>query len=389
MTHIRIHLDTRASKENAPLTLAVSHKTKTALLPLGPRLAEKQWDKKAQRVINHPQRQYLNTLLQGKLFEAQKILYSIKNPSALTAIEIRDMIGGQGESGAFYRRFQKSIQQCKTEGNRKMYEMALVCIEKYDPSIKEKSFEDIDKDWLEGFDSFLAKTQKVNTRSIRLRCVKAVFNDAIDEELTDFYPFRRFKIRQEETQKRALTLDQLRTLRDYPCEPYQKEYVDMFMLMVYLSGINAADLFQAKNTDVVNGRLEYRRQKTHKLYSIKIEPEAEEIINRYKGKEYLINILERYKDYKDYLHHMNDALKAIGRPLGKRRKVEGDGIFKGLSSYWSRHTISTLAAEIDIPIDTISLMLGHPIGNPTTRIYIKQDMAKADKAVRKLLDYIK
>lgn len=33
-------------------------------------------------------------------------------------------------------------------------------------------------------------------------------------------------------------------------------------------------------SSIVNGRLEYRRHKTNKLYSIKIEPEAMEIINR-------------------------------------------------------------------------------------------------------------
>ena len=389
MANIRIHLDTRASKENAPLTLAISHKTKTALLPLGPRLAANQWDKKGQKVINHPRKQQLNLFLQDKLFEAQKTLFSIKNINSLTAIDIRDRISGKGEAGRFYKRYLKYIDDCRTEGNKFVYRLTLSCMEKFDPCLKERSFEDIDKDWLTRFDSFLAKTQKTNTRSMRIRCIRAVFNAAIDDEITDCYPFRRFKIHQEETRKRSLTLDQLRELRDMPCEPYQKEYVDMFMLMFYLSGINAADLFQAKRSDIENGRLEYRRQKTHRLYSVKVEPEAQEIIDRYKGRTYLLNILERYNNYKDYLHHMNDALKAVGRPLGKRGKIEGEGRFKDLSSYWSRHTVATLAAEIGIPIDTISIMLGHSFGHSTTRIYIREDVSKADRAMRQLIDYIK
>ena len=44
--------------------------------------------------------------------------------------------------------------------------------------------------------------------------------------------------------------------------------------MVYMIGINAADLFMAKKKDVINGRLEYKRAKTGKLYSIQITPEA-------------------------------------------------------------------------------------------------------------------
>ena len=388
MATIRIHLDTRASKENAPLTLAISHKTKTALLPLGVKLPASQWDKKTQKVIGHPRKQWLNMFLQDKLLDAQKTLLSMKNLGSMTAIDIRDRINNTGESGAFYKRYVNYMERCRTKGCREIYEYARVCMLKFDPKLKERSFEEIDKDWLTRFDSFLSKTQKVNTRSIRLRCIRTVFNDAIDDEITDCYPFRRFKIRQEETRKRSLTLAQLRELRDMPCEPYQKEYVDMFMLMFYLSGINAADLFQAKVSDIENGRLEYRRQKTHRLYSVKIEPEAQEIIDRYKGKEYLLNVMERYSNHKDYLLHMNRALKAIGRPLGKKGKVEGEGRFKDLSSYWSRHTVATLAAEIGIPIDTISIMLGHSFGHSTTRIYIREDVTKADRAMRQLIDYV-
>lgn len=388
MATIRIHLDTRASKENAPLTLAISHKTKTALLPLGIKLPASQWDKKAQRVTSHPRRQQINLFLQERLLEAQKTLLSIKNLNSLSAIDIRDRISGKGEAGQFYRRYLKYIDGCRTEGNKFVYRLSLSCMEKFDPCLKERSFEEIDVDWLTRFDSFLAKTQKTNTRSMRIRCIRSVFNAAIDDGITEAYPFRRFKIRQEETRKRSLTLAQLRMLRDMPCEPYQREYVDMFMLMFYLSGINAADLFQARHSDVENGRLEYRRQKTHRLYSVKIEPEAREIIDRYKGKNYLLNVLDRYGNYKDYLHHMNDALKAVGRPTGKRGKIEGEGLFKDLSSYWSRHTVATLASEIDIPIDTISLMLGHSFGHSTTRIYIREDVTKADRAMRKLIDYV-
>ena len=35
------------------------------------------------------------------------------------------------------------------------------------------------------------------------------------------------------------------------------------------------------------------------MYDIKVEPEAMEIINKYRGKNYLINVLDRYDNYKD------------------------------------------------------------------------------------------
>ncbi len=148
---------------------------------------------------------------------------------------------------------------------------------------KDVSFGCIDKKWLVDFDNYMIGAGlSTNTRSIHMRNIRAVFNYAIDEGVTENYPFRKFSIKTEETRKRSLTVEQLVTLRDFPCEGYQAKYRDMFMLMFYLIGINGIDLFSAKELN--NGRLEYRRAKTDKLYSIKVEPEAQAIIDQYKGK---------------------------------------------------------------------------------------------------------
>ena len=145
---------------------------------------------------------------------------------------------------------------------------------------KDCTFDSIDKKWLERFErSMIESGMKINAYAIHLRNIRAVFNYAIDNEYTTAYPFRKFKIKKEATRKRSLTIEQLRTLRDYACEPYQVRYRDMFMLMFYLIGINAADLFLAKPSQLVNGRLEYKRAKTGKLYSILVHPEAMEIID--------------------------------------------------------------------------------------------------------------
>ena len=117
--------------------------------------------------------------------------------------------------------------------------------------------------------------------------------------------------------------------------------------MFYLIGINAADLFMAKKEQVQNDRLVYKRAKTGTLYSIKIQPEAQLIINRYKGKgEYLLNIMDTYGTYKDFLHRMNWNLQRIGKVERKGRggKKIIEAAFHDVSSYWSRHTWATIAA---------------------------------------------
>lgn len=261
-------------------------------------------------------------------------------------------------------------------------------IQKFDSDCK---FEDIDRAWLTKFERWMIDSgMKTNACSVHMRNIRAVFNYCIDEEYTTLYPFRKFKIKKEETRKRSLTVEQLRTLRDYPCEEYQVRYRDIFMLMFYMIGINAIDLFHAKESDVVDGRLEYKRSKTGKLYSVLIQPEAQAIIDKYKGKSYLLNVLDDYKNYKDFLHRMGDALKDIG-PM-ERKGLGGKKIrqplFPDISSYWARHTWATIAASLDIPKEVISAGLGHEIGSSITSIYIDFNMKKVDDANRAVIDYV-
>lgn len=169
------------------------------------------------------------------------------------------------------------------------------------------------------------------------------------------------------------------------------------MLSFYLIGINIVDLCRLTHKSVVNGRIEYYRAKTGKFYSIKIEPEAMNLLERYKGENYLINILDRYKDYRDFTKKLNYNLQQIGEVRlveknikGKKRKIkERTPLFPNLSSYWARHSWATTAHKIGVPKDVISLSLGHEFGQRITGIYIDYDLEKVDKANRAVIDYLK
>lgn len=271
-------------------------------------------------------------------------------------------------------------------GTKSIYATTRNKLIEFDPDC---TFEVMDRKWLSALEGWMIESgMKTNAYAIHLRNIRAVFNYAIDEEITTLYPFRKFKIKKEETAKRCLTPEQFALLRDYDCEEYQKRYRDIFVLMLYLIGINAVDLFNLKQ--LVNGRVEYSRAKTSKLYSIKVEPEAMEIIERYKGENWLLNVLDDYGYYKDFLHRMGIGLKQIGpverKGLGGKKDIKP--LFPDISSYWARHTWATIAAELDIPKETISAALGHEIGSDVTSIYIKFDRKKIDEANRKVIDYL-
>ena len=63
-------------------------------------------------------------------------------------------------------------------------------------------------------------------------------------------------------------------------------------------------------------------------------------------------------------------------------------LFPKLSTYWARHTWATIAAELDIPKETIAAALGHGLGNTTTAIYINFNTKKVDEANRRVIDYV-
>lgn len=268
------------------------------------------------------------------------------------------------------------------DGTRKCYGNTLGWVRSY----KDVILDDVTLDWLRGFEEHMSDL-KTNSRSIHLRNIRTVMNYAIDEEYTTRYPFRKFHIRSEETKKRSLTVEQLRQLRDYRCtESWQCEARDMFMLQFYLLGINNADLFTLPA--LTDGRTVYHRMKTGKLYDVAVPVEAKRIIRKYKGVKHLLSACDRYKSYKDYVHHMNDHLKTIGKRVGNGKKTTGEALFPDLSFYWSRHTFATLMAEIDIPMETISRALGHSSACSTTQIYIKFSQSKVDAAQRELIDFV-
>ena len=400
MAKVDLFLDTRREKGNGkyPLKLRVTHYSRF-YISTGIDAASDEWNKN-ELSLSVPQSKTKNVIIRAMLNKAEMVIFDLEREGRLKSTSdtslkklVSEAISNKENSSEknFLYYMDEFVSTKKNKNTRELYLLTRSKITEYDPKC---NFATMDKKWLERFEEWLAETMKVNSCGIHFRNIRAVFNYAIDEEYTTLYPFRKFQIKKEETRKRCLTVEQLRILRDYPCEDYQEKYRDMFMLMFYLVGINAADLFLAKKTDIVNGRLEYKRAKTGRLYCIKIEPEAQEIIDRYSGNEengYLLNVMDSYSNYKDFLHRMGVGLKQIGEMerKGQGGKKDRSPLFPDLSSYWSRHTWATIAASLDIPKEIIAHALGHSWADSTTTdIYIKFNEKKIDDANRKVINYV-
>lgn len=395
MATANFYLDTRRIKDNGkyPIRIRIQHKGKF-LISTPFDSSEESWSG-TEYNRKEPNFKPKNVALRNLINKIEGMLLEMDGKGELQKKSDKDLkewiknaLTGRKKDRTFIEVMKEFASTKMKKSTAACYEGTVRKLEEYD---KWCTFDTIDRKWLNDFNSWMLESGiKVNSCGIHLRNIRSVFNYSIDEGYTELYPFRRFSIPKEDTRKRSLSIDQIRALRDFACEEWQERYRDMFMLMFYLIGINAADLFNARKSDVVNGRLEYKRAKTGKLYSVLIEPEAWEIIRKYEGKDYLLDIMDNYANYKDFLHRMNDSLRKIGKMerAGRGGKKVRTPLFPDISSYWSRHTWATIAAGLDIPKETISEALGHSIGSEVTSIYIRFDRKKVDAANRKVIDYV-
>lgn len=304
-------------------------------------------------------------------------------------VELRVKRGVKGNFKATYLRF---IGLHENPTTRRIYLHTLERMTQFDlevnrEKIENRTFEDISLGWIEDLERYLGRTAKRNSVNVHLRNIRAVFNYGIAHEVTDKYPFKRMKFKYEKTRKRAMSVEDLRKLFNCEVEPHIAIFRDMFKLIFMLIGINTVDLYRLNHIE--NGRIEFVRAKTHRPYSIKVEPEAMEIIQKYAGRDKLLNVSERWHDHRNFGQQINKALQRIGKvEIGKRGAKTFEPFWSEITTYWARHTWATIAAELDVPDAVISAALGHGPENPTTGIYIDRNIKKVDIANRKVLDYV-
>lgn len=406
MAKVNFYLDTRSGSAEFPLKMRITHLRKTAYIPTDIRLTVDQWD--GEKVINHKKEKTYNDYLVSRLALAESTIltYKLKNNiDKISVYEVKTLVESGGESTKetdrykFLEYYEKRREAQKKNKTSLSYESALNRMKSFDPLLSTRTFEDIDEAYIRRMDEAWEKAGlTTNSRAVYMRNIRAVFNDAIDDNLTTNYPFRKFPIKKAPTKKRNLSVHELRLLRDYPIvNDFQQKYRDIFMLCFYLRGINMVDLLGLTKENIRAGRINYIRSKTSKAYSVKIEPEAQKIMDRYKGVQYLIDVCDGAKDrkefeakYEGFLQRMDRGLKKIGpyerKGLGGKKTITP--ILPKLSQYWCRHTSATLMANMGYSNEIIACSLGHEFGIKTTNIYIEYNEVEVDEANRTLIDFV-
>lgn len=393
MIKLNVYLDARRVKAGrpAPLKISITRKCQVRYVSMGLSALPAYWDSAQRRLrSNAPLASHMNVLISRRLLAAEEAVLELRLQAEPSSIdEVRDAVAAVISPKAkpapavdptlVLPAFLRFIET-KTGKTRSAYVQSLSRLRAYCPALDSLHFEDVTRSWLIEFDAFLAKTApSQNSRADYLICLRAVFNFAIDDGLTTWYPFRKFKVRKVRTVKRSLSVGDLRRLFNAEVRPSQLKYLDFFKLSFMLLGMNSVDLLHLPPDAIKDGRIDFSRSKTKSPVSVFVEPEALEIINRNRGRGWLLDPMDRYKNYEDYRRKVNKALQEIG---------DQDGAwFPELTTYWARHTWATVAASLEIPKETIAQALGHAASS-VTDIYIRFDLCKVDMANRRVLDWV-
>ena len=406
MATTKFYLDCRGKAKDGKgsVLITIYHNASTTTVSTGIRVSPNNWSK--DKVTKISGSEAINASLQEQKLKIDKAIALLSLDSRfniMSAADIKKEIvqekAKRHTGHLVYDLFQEYMNTGNLkEGTKKIYMQTLQKVISFGG--RDMKIESLNLKWLREFDMFLSQSQGTNGKAIYLRDLRTVCNYARHIGIECHYPFDNFHIRQEETQKRCIPVRLFREFLDYPTSERNSYYRDYFLLMFYLIGINSADLLLAKKSQIVNGRLEYYREKTGKKYSIKLEPEAKELLNRYRSKsDYLLEAMDHCKHYVSFAREINDSLKLIGPEIDEevyQDDLFGEPIIKRviqpiipeITTYYARHSWATFAHEIGVSSDVISLALGHSPTNRTTFIYIKPDQSKVDEANRKVIDYI-
>ena len=248
--------------------------------------------------------------------------------------------------------------------------------------------EDIDSDLMQMYEAHLqSRGISKNSISFYMRILRAVYNRAVEKELTENrHPFKHVYTGTEKTVKRAIPLKSIKQIKnlELPIKSSLDFARDIFLFSFYTRGMSFIDIAFLKKKDLANGILSYRRRKTGQQLFIRWEKCMQEILDKYKENEEspymlpIINPQEKHErqQYKNILYRINKSLKDIGQQV--KLPIP-------LTMYVARHSWASAARSKNIPISVISEGMGHD-SEKTTQIYLASlDTAVVDRANRIIL----
>lgn len=370
--------------------------------------------------ISMSEEQYLKlfqTPTPKDLKEKRLIIYSHLNKAYEIIVDLPEF-----SFEAFEEKFNKSKQATTdvfgffdsysdmlTEGGRISSAITYTCAKKSFKEYTKSEYLPIDKvtpEFLKEYERYmLASGKSISTIGIYCRNLRKLMNDAVRNGILshEAYPFGKredgkYPIPKSKKVKKALSSVDIGKLLAYnPIENSTEQYCyDLWMFSYLGNGMNLKDICLLKFKNIQGNTIKFLRIKTLTSSSesreivVTLIERNREIIDRWGKKPHTPD------DYifPEYFAGINPTeqrviVQALTKQVNKYFKIIAGklSIEAVITSYWARHTFSTVLKRSGVNVSYISESLGHT-NVATTEVYLDgfEDDAR-EVITRKLLEY--
>ncbi len=285
----------------------------------------------------------------------------------------------------YYNRFNEKVLIGKKSPN------TLKCIHTTNDKIKafikcrfkdsDMNLSEIRLSFITELEHYLVTKDKLSNNSAMkyIHTFKRIIKFAVDQEWLEKNPVSQFRCTYHSPQRERLTMEEIMKLYNKILSPRLAEVRDVFVFCCF-TGFGYIDLYKLTPENIVTGIdggkwIAKDREKTGTNERVPLLPIPLEILDRYKNDLYCrekgcllpVNTNQCYNAY----------LKEIAAICE---------VTKYLTTHIARHTFATtVTLENDVPIETVSQMLGHR-SIKTTQLYAKVTQKKVSNNMKALKD---
>lgn len=207
--------------------------------------------------------------------------------------------------------------------------------------------QDVDEDFLDGFQNYLLNQVSRNTTNAYLSVFRQNFNKLVVKGVITASPFSTFRIIEEaDTERTTLTIEEVRTLANFIPKKGNSQIRQAFLFSCF-TGLRFSDVKKLVYSEIENGQITFWPAKTtKKIVMVPLTDDAKSILENLPKHPVNIKVfwdLPSSQVVNVYLKFW--ALEA--------------GLKKNLHFHAARHTFATIGLTFGMDIFTVKEILGH------------------------------